>query len=70
VIRELIIFAYSVVAPCIFSVSYARSAGLDGAWANDDAICGKIYRKKDNRILVAKDADLYGNWFIRLRCLD
>ena len=47
----------------LFGVS-AHSFELNGAWANDPSICGKIFVKRNTKLVVTKDADNYGSGFI------
>ena len=37
-----------------------QAAELDGAWASDASVCGKVFVKSNNRISFAPDAELYG----------
>ena len=47
----------------LFGVS-AHSSELNGAWANDPSICGKIFVKQNAKLAMTKDADNYGSGFI------
>ena len=47
----------------LFGVS-AHSFELNGAWANDPSICGKIFVKQNAKLAMTKDADNYGSGFI------
>ena len=42
----------------------AHALELDGAWANDKAVCSKVFVRQGNRIAVSKKADLYGSGFV------
>ena len=42
----------------------AKAADLNGAWANDTAVCNKIFEKKNNNISITRDSDQYGSGFI------
>jgi hypothetical protein len=42
----------------------AHALELDGAWANDKAVCSKVFVRRGNRISVSKKADLYGSGFV------
>jgi hypothetical protein len=44
--------------------SRAQAAELDGAWANNETVCGKVFVKRNNRISIARDSDIYGSGFI------
>jgi hypothetical protein len=37
---------------------------LDGAWANQETACSQVFVKRGNKILLSKDADLYGSGFV------
>ena len=42
----------------------ARAFDLNGAWADDAAVCSKIFVKKNNSISIANNADFYGSGFV------
>lgn len=42
----------------------AKAVDLNGAWANDTAVCNKIFEKKNNNISITRDSDQYGSGFI------
>jgi hypothetical protein len=42
----------------------ANAVDLNGAWANDTAVCSKIFEKKDNAVSMTRDSDMYGSGFI------
>ena len=42
----------------------AHAFDLNGAWADDVAVCSKIFVKKNNNISIAKNADFYGSGFV------
>lgn len=46
------------------SSSVANAADLNGAWANDEAVCGKIFQKKKNIISIQRNSDFFGSGFI------
>lgn len=48
----------------ILSSLPAYAIDLNGAWAGDESICGKIFVKKNNKISIASDADHYGSGLI------
>lgn len=56
--------ALSVAACVVVGNVGAQAIELDGAWANDQAVCSKVFAKQGNEILVARDADAYGSGFI------
>src|SRR5215813_11329347 len=41
-----------------------HAADINGAWASDASVCGKVFVKTNNRISFAPDAELYGGGFI------
>ena len=47
----------------LFGVS-AHSVELNGAWASDLSVCGKIFVKQNARLVMTADADNYGSGFI------
>src|SRR5262245_17612054 len=42
----------------------ARAADLTGAWADNTAVCDKVFVKKGNTISFAEDADMHCSGFI------
>jgi hypothetical protein len=59
-------FALALVA-LLASLSLSPSthaADLNGAWASDPSVCGKVFVKKGNSISMTPDAELYGGGFI------
>ena len=42
----------------------AGAGDLIGAWANDSAVCDKIYVRRNNRLSFADNADAFGSGFI------
>ncbi len=42
----------------------AHAADIDGAWANDSAVCHKLYSKTGDSIAFAKDLFFHGSGFI------
>src|SRR5512142_209108 len=53
-----VLIAVSIASPA------ANALDLNGAWANDLAVCNKIFEKKDNTISITRDSDQYGSGFI------
>ena len=56
----------SMLLPACWAVTEAR-AGVDdiqGIWASDARLCSKIFVKRGNGFVMAKNADLYGSGFI------
>ena len=48
----------------VFAPFSSQAADMDGAWANDASVCGKVFTKANNRILFAPDSELYGGGLI------
>ncbi len=42
----------------------ARSAELDGAWANDKDACGMMFTRTGGKVSLARNADFYGSGFV------
>ena len=53
----------AVLTTLSFSAS-THAADLNGAWASDASVCGKVFVKSNNRISFAPDAELYGGGFL------
>src|SRR6188768_1587372 len=55
-----------VISSAVFLLfgAAARSADLNGAWANDPSVCDKIFVKQNAKVAMTKDADNYGSGFI------
>jgi hypothetical protein len=53
----------AVLTSLSFSPS-THAADLDGAWASDASVCGKVFVKSNNRISFRPDAELYGGGFL------
>jgi hypothetical protein len=47
----------------VFSFS-ANAFDLDGAWTTDASNCDKVFVKKDNRISMTRNSDVFGGGFI------
>jgi len=47
----------------LFSVS-AHAFDLNGAWTTNDLNCNKVFVKKDNRISMTRNSDVFGGGFI------
>jgi hypothetical protein len=48
----------------VFVSPAANAVDLNGAWANDVAVCDKIFEKKNNTVSMTRDSDMYGSGFI------
>jgi hypothetical protein len=48
----------------LFAVSNAAAYDLTGAWANDTAVCEKIFIKKSGTTVFKEKSDIYGSGFI------
>jgi hypothetical protein len=55
-----------IVSCAVFSLfgTSAHSFELNGAWASDPSICGKIFVKQDTKLVMTPDADTYGSGFV------
>ena len=55
-----------MLLPACWAVTEARAGADDiqGIWASDARLCGKIFVKRGNGFVMAKNADLYGSGFI------
>ena len=42
----------------------AAAADIEGVWASDARLCDKIFVKRGNGIVLAKNADQYGSGFV------
>ena len=51
-------------AVCIVFSFSANAFDLDGAWTTDDSNCGKVFVKKNNKISMTRNADVFGGGFI------
>lgn len=47
----------------LFSLS-AQAFDLTGSWTTDDSNCGKVFAKKNNKISMTRNADVFGGGFI------
>ena len=47
----------------VFSLS-ANAFDLNGAWTTDDSNCGKVFVKKNNKISMTRNSDVFGGGFI------
>ncbi len=51
-------------AALLFLGNSAHSFEVSGAWASDPSICGKIFVKRNAKLVMTKDADNYGSGFV------
>lgn len=49
---------------CLLVGIPAHAFELNGAWANDLAVCNNVFVKKNNAISIASNSDNYGSGFI------
>ena len=56
--------AAGVSACLLFHAGDAQAIELNGAWVTNASVCSKVFTKRGNRIVVTKDADLYGSGFV------
>ncbi len=52
------------LAASLLASTVAHAIDLNGAWANNLSVCNKIFVKRNNAILMARDSDNYGSGFI------
>jgi hypothetical protein len=46
------------------AVVSSQAADMDGAWASDATVCSNVFVKKDNKVSLAPDSELYGGGLI------
>jgi hypothetical protein len=57
--------AFATVAALLTAtVVSSQAADMDGAWASDATVCGNVFVKKDNKVSLAPDSELYGGGLI------
>ena len=44
--------------------AHAAAADIEGMWASDARLCSKIFVKRGNSFVLAKNADLFGSGFV------
>ena len=49
---------------CILFSASAHAFDLNGAWTTNDLNCNKVFVKKDNRISMTRNSDVFGGGFI------
>jgi hypothetical protein len=52
---------------CLICIAFSLSANafdLNGAWATDDSNCHKVFVKKNNKISMTRNSDIFGGGFI------
>jgi hypothetical protein len=54
----------AVLITVLFVSPAANAVDLNGAWANDVAVCDKIFEKKNNTVSMTRDSDMHGSGFI------
>jgi len=54
----------AVLISVLFVSPAAHAVDLNGAWANDVAVCDKIFEKKNNTVSMTRDSDMHGSGFI------
>lgn len=52
-----------IAAGMIISFS-ANAFDLNGAWTTDDSNCAKVFAKKNNRVSMTRNSDVFGGGFI------
>jgi hypothetical protein len=57
--------AFATVAVLLTTtVVSSQAADMDGAWASDTTVCSNVFVKKDNKVSLAPDSELYGGGLI------
>jgi len=52
------------LAAVLLQATAAAAVDLNGAWASDSSVCGKIFQVKNKVTSIRRDSDLYGSGFI------
>jgi hypothetical protein len=57
--------AFATVAALLTTTGVSsKAADMDGAWASDATVCSNVFVKKDNKVSLAPDSELYGGGLI------
>lgn len=59
-----VLHAFAVLALASGSAASASAAGVEGLWASEAAICGKIFERKGGQTHFTKNSDSYGSGMI------
>jgi hypothetical protein len=62
-VRHVLAGASVLVAAALLA-GPAWAIDLNGAWATDVALCGKVFKKQGKRVVLTSLSDLYGGGFI------
>jgi len=54
----------TVVVLITMSASSSHAADVDGAWASDATVCNNVFVKKNNKVTLTPDSELYGGGVI------
>lgn len=63
-LTDTVVRAIGLLAFLFLHAGPAQTAEVDGAWATNTSACSKVFAKRGNRIIVTRDADLYGSGFV------
>jgi hypothetical protein len=58
------LWALTLPAGVLWCAAQAQAIELNGLWASDPALCGKIFIKKGKQVAFSPLSDLYGSGFI------
>jgi hypothetical protein len=57
-------FAATLGVCLLACAAEAQTVNFDGAWANNEGSCAKVFVKRGNKVSLAKDSDMHGSGFI------
>lgn len=63
-VSRALVCAPTLLAGWLSLLASANAVDLNGAWASDPELCGKIFVKKGKQTAFAPLSDLYGSGFI------
>jgi len=59
---------FATTLPLLFAAMFSspstQAADFNGAWATDASVCSKVLVKKDDKVSLTPDAELYGGGLI------
>jgi hypothetical protein len=53
-----------LVCACLMFSFSANAFDLNGTWSGDNSNCGKVFVKKNNKISMTRNSDVFGGGFI------
>lgn len=60
----LTLIVSAAIGNILLASQASHAAELDGAWANDKDICGKMFIQNGDKVVFANNADFYGSGFV------